>query len=98
MGHAYDLPFRADRHDAGCIWRRSRRSPCASTPRAQRLTGIADELTGAARRIVEAKCLYALQLSAGELRGAYADADAERYARRALEHDAAHTPPLASRR
>jgi hypothetical protein len=44
---------------------------------------IAEELTGSARRIIEAKCLYAMQVDAGDLPGPYRDRDAEDYARAA---------------
>jgi hypothetical protein len=46
---------------------------------------IAEELAGSARRLVEAKCLYALRVNAGDLPGPYSDRDAQAYARAALD-------------
>lgn len=42
---------------------------------------IRDDLAGADHRRAQAKALYALEIAAGELRGPYTDAGAERYAR-----------------
>ena len=51
---------------------------------------IGDELAGDALALVRAKCLYALEVQAGERPGPYSDEAAARYAQRALGHS--HPP------
>ena len=47
---------------------------------------IGDQLADPALALVRAKCLYALEVQAGERPGPYSDEAATRYARRALAH------------
>ena len=47
---------------------------------------IADELAESALALVRAKCLYALEVQAGERAGPYSDEAATRYAGSALAH------------
>jgi hypothetical protein len=47
---------------------------------------IGDQLADGALALVRAKCLYALEVQAGERPGPYSDEAATRYARRALAH------------
>jgi hypothetical protein len=49
---------------------------------------VSDELQAADRRLIHAKCFYALQIQAGERPGPYTDLDATRYARRATRRPA----------
>lgn len=58
---------------------------------------IADHVTGKDRSIVAGMTLYALEVQAGARPGPYADADAERYARRAIALRQAQ-PPRVRRR
>jgi hypothetical protein len=47
---------------------------------------IGDELSGRALALVKAKCLYALEVQAGEHPRPYSEAAAARYAERAIAH------------
>jgi len=47
---------------------------------------ISEELAGGALALVRAKCLYALEVRAGERPGPHSDEAAESYAQRALAH------------
>ena len=47
---------------------------------------IGDRLAGHMLALVRAKCLYALEVQAGERPGPYSDEAATRYAQRALAH------------
>jgi len=49
---------------------------------------VSDEISPADRRLIHAKCLYALQIQAGERPGPYTDHDATRYAQRATRRPA----------
>jgi hypothetical protein len=53
---------------------------------------IADHVAGEDRSIVAGMALYALEVQAGARPGPYADADAERYARRAIALRQAQPP------
>lgn len=54
--------------------------PVAVTVGADRAV-ISDRVGGGSRALVEAMCLFALQIAAGERPGPYSGADAERWAR-----------------
>ena len=47
---------------------------------------LGDQLTGRTLTLVRAKCLYALEVQAGERAGPYSDQAATRYAQAALAH------------
>jgi hypothetical protein len=47
---------------------------------------LGDQLTGRTLALVRAKCLYALEVQAGERAGPYDEQAATRYAQRALAH------------
>ncbi len=57
---------------------------------------IGAEFAGRALALVRAKCLYALEVQAGERPGPYSDEVATRYAQRALAHS--HQAPSHRRR
>jgi len=58
---------------------------------------IADHVTGQDRSIVAGMTLYALEVQAGARPGPYADADAERFARRAIALRQAQSPRVRRR-